>query len=217
MSEDTRKNSLLSVAIFVGSVLIITFFVALTYSKGGEIAGALGSLIGGIIGAGGAVATVYLLISQQRQEEERRVTEAIRREIIEFSKFITAALDCCGYIKYVKMGVPKKNAHSIMIPIDPIIYKSIADRISLLPYPQQVVAFYIRVVEVQALIQMIIESPGDENASIPSSWADTIAESLITACQLAVAIIGHVSSKNLDEHISKIAIENLKNCLKMLR
>jgi hypothetical protein len=62
-------------------VLLAVFLTALRHSKSGELAGALGSLIGGIVGAGGAVWAVFLALSRQRQEETAKVAEAVRTEV----------------------------------------------------------------------------------------------------------------------------------------
>jgi hypothetical protein len=71
---------LLRVVVIVAPVLVVllaVFLTALRHSKSGEIAGALGSLIGGIVGAGGAVWAVFLALSRQRQEE----TEMLPRRL----------------------------------------------------------------------------------------------------------------------------------------
>jgi shikimate 5-dehydrogenase len=109
----------------------------------GEIVQALGSLLGGIVGAGGAVIAVYFLIAKQRREEAKRVTDAVRREIVEFTKMLIEALKICELIKS-GLTVSRKNSHSILINAEPIIYKAVADRISLLHHPQLVVSFYGR-------------------------------------------------------------------------
>jgi hypothetical protein len=57
-------------AILSSLTLLCIFFAALMGSKtAGELAGALGSFIGGIIGAGGAVLAVYLTLSKHRKED----------------------------------------------------------------------------------------------------------------------------------------------------
>jgi hypothetical protein len=63
------------VAVFIGPfvlVLLAVFYTALRHSKSGELTGALGSFIGGIVGAGGAVWAVFLTLSQQRREETEK-------------------------------------------------------------------------------------------------------------------------------------------------
>jgi hypothetical protein len=67
------------VGIVVGIALAITVLALYRFAAAligaateGEIAGALGSLVGGIVGAGGAVLAVYLALSSQRKEETSR-------------------------------------------------------------------------------------------------------------------------------------------------
>jgi hypothetical protein len=60
---------------------------------------------------------------------------------------------------------------------------------------------------------MIIESPGPGTAPIPAPLATTIAESVITACQLAGAIISHVPGANLDEQVTQITVANINAAL----
>jgi hypothetical protein len=66
---------------------------------------------------------------------------------------------------------------------DPIIYKAVANRIGLMPYP--VVQFYMRMVEIQTAIQIAAVGPGGENVAVPGGEAETIAKSVTIACQLA--------------------------------
>ena len=54
INDDDRYNLLGLAALLIGTVLVIGFLTALANAKGGEIAAALGSIIGGIVGAGGA-------------------------------------------------------------------------------------------------------------------------------------------------------------------
>jgi hypothetical protein len=68
------------VGIAVGIALAITVLALYRFAAAligatteGEIAGALGSLVGGIVGAGGAMLAVYLALSSQRKEETAKV------------------------------------------------------------------------------------------------------------------------------------------------
>src|ERR1700678_892821 len=79
----------------VAAVLLLVFIVALAGSKAGEISSALGSLIGGMIGAGGAVWAVFLMLSRQRQEEATKVADAVRTEITTLVKYIIGAVEIC--------------------------------------------------------------------------------------------------------------------------
>jgi hypothetical protein len=93
---------LLRVVVIVGPfllVLLAVFLTALRHSKSGELAGALGSLIGGIVGAGGAVWAVFLALSRQRQEETAKVAEAVRTEVTTLVKYAIGAVEICEQIK----------------------------------------------------------------------------------------------------------------------
>lgn len=82
--------------------LLLSFVAALSHASGGEIAVAIGSIIGGIVGAGGAVGAVYLLIERQRRENMKNVSDAILREIIELTEMIIQSLKICENIKSQK-------------------------------------------------------------------------------------------------------------------
>ena len=92
---------------------------------------------------------------------------------------------------------------------EPTIYKAVADRIGLLPYP--VVQFYMRMVEIQNAVQIAVVGPGDE---LPGGEAETIAKSVIIVCRLARAIISHAPGRSLDEEISKITLVHIDEALK---
>ena len=80
------------VALVLDCVLLWGFVSALIHSSPGEVAEAIGSVVGGIFGAGGAVGAVYFLIDRQRHEDANNVSDAIRREIIIFTEVVIEAL-----------------------------------------------------------------------------------------------------------------------------
>jgi hypothetical protein len=172
----------------------------------------LGSLIGGFVGAGGAVGAVYLLIRQQRREEANNVARAIRREIIVLSEILMSHLRILEAIKAGEVTIMRGNLRSTIMNPDPTIYKAVADRIGLLPYP--VVQFYMRLLEIQNAVQIAAVGPGGENVIVPGGEAETIAKSLIIACRLARAIITHVPDPSLDdERVSQITLEHIDAAL----
>jgi hypothetical protein len=67
----------LRLACVLVAILLLGFIFALAGSKADEISSALGSLIEGMVGAGGAVWAVFLMLSRQRQEEATSATRAI--------------------------------------------------------------------------------------------------------------------------------------------
>jgi hypothetical protein len=172
-----------------------------------------GSLIGGFVGAAGAVAAVYFLIRIQRSEDKTRIRDAIYIEIVAFIKMVIEALQICEHIQKAKLFIEKKKARSLMMHAEPIIYKAVADRIGLLPQPQGIVEFYMRVVEVQEGLRVIVEGPDDDAAIIPVENAETIAKSLVTACKLARIVILHAPKSSLDKQISKITLVQIDAAL----
>jgi hypothetical protein len=95
---------------------------------------------------------------------------------------------------------------------EPIIYKAVADRIGLLPYP--VVQFYMRMLEIQNAVQIIVFGPGGENVPVPGEEAETMAKSVIIACRLARTIISHASGPRVDEEeIARITLVHIDEAL----
>lgn len=168
----------------------------------------LGSLIGGFIGAGGAVGAVYLLIHRQRCEEANNVSNAIRREVIVLSEILISHLRILEAIRTGQVTIERTKLCSAIISPEPTIYKAVADRIGLLPYP--VVQFYMRMIEIQNAVQIAVVGPGDE---MPGAEAETIANSVIMACRLARAIISHASGRTVDEEISRITLVHIDEAL----
>jgi hypothetical protein len=112
-----------------------------------------------------------------------------------------------------KITMERNKLCSAIINAEPTIYKAVADRIGLLPYP--VVQFYMRMVEIQMVeiqnaVQIAVVGPGDE---IPGEEAETIAKSVIIACRLARAIISHASGQSVDEEISRITLVHIDEAL----
>ena len=85
--------------------------IALLLSHSGEIAGALGSFLGGIIGAGGAVLAVYLALSRQSDEEMVKVSEAVKVEVTAFAKYVIGGIEICENIAKGKVTVPCESTH----------------------------------------------------------------------------------------------------------
>jgi hypothetical protein len=140
--------------------------------------------------------------------------DAIRREVIEFSKFISGNLEICGHIHAgTPAPVPRHDLPSIMkTGIDPVVYPAIADRIGRIPFPQQVVSFYTRIAEAQAIIEIIAKGPAHDTP-VTADLAQTIAESFITALQLAKLILQPVSNPNLDEQVLELTQRNIDQAL----
>src|ERR1700677_2551438 len=87
MAEDRNNNTVIGLALFFGVGLFAWFFADLMDSKAGERAAAFGAVIGGIVGAGGAVYAVYLTLARQRNEDTAKVRAAVRTEVTTYSKY----------------------------------------------------------------------------------------------------------------------------------
>jgi hypothetical protein len=171
----------------------------------------LGSLIGGFVGAAGAVGAVYFLIRQQRREEANNVSHAIRREIIVLSEILISQLRILEAIKSGEVTIMRNKLRSAIMNPDTIIYKAVANRIGLLPYP--VVQFYMRMVEIQNAVQIAVVGPGGENVAVPGGEAETIAKSVTIACNLARVIISHPASPSVDEEIGRVTLVHIDEAL----
>jgi hypothetical protein len=202
-------------AVALGLVLLAGFVAyAFVHCMPGEFAAAVGSIFGGIVGAGGAIAAVYLLINQQRAEDEIRISGAVTKEIIVFTKIIIESLKICRSIKAGRIVVQKKNANSLMTYAEPIIYKGVADRIGLYPHGQAVVEFYTRVILVQAALQVIVNGPDDDAEPVTAANAETIAKPLIIACQCAKIILNsHVPRYDADKQTAKAIVAQIEATL----
>jgi hypothetical protein len=196
-SDDNNDNTLIGLALFFGIGLLAWFFADLLDSKSGERVAAFGAVIGGIIGAGGAVFAVYLAITGQRRQDIAKVQSAVRTEVTTFSKYIIGALDICQQIAMRGLKIPMLDAEYIgKNPPDPVIYPAVADRVGLLRHPQATVEFYMRITEAKSnLAAMRRKAAGLTQAQaaltfIQPTNAEVIADSLLTALQMARHIIG---------------------------
>lgn len=149
---ERNNNALIGVALFVGVGLFAWFFADLLDSKAGERAAAFGAVIGGIVGAGGAVYAVYLTLARQRNEDTAKVRAAVRTEVTTYSKYVIGALKTCQQIANGVIVVPMSDAPYITKSlVDPVVYPAVADRIGLLPRAQQTIEFYQRITEAKVM------------------------------------------------------------------
>jgi hypothetical protein len=75
MKSDARYNLLIGLGLAFGTGLLIAFLTTIINAHPGEAAGALGSVVGGGVGAGGAALAVLLTFSRERAEERRKEEE----------------------------------------------------------------------------------------------------------------------------------------------
>jgi hypothetical protein len=112
--NQSQQNTILGIALFVGSAMLAIFCTALLDSKAGEIAGAVGSVVGGIIGALGAALAVYLTLKGQRDDETDKVCTAIITEISQLAKFPCEQLATCQAIHEGLFHFPREKLSLIM-------------------------------------------------------------------------------------------------------
>jgi len=125
----------------------------------GEALGALGSVFGGIIGALGAAAAVFLTLSRQRKDERERISNALRTEVMEFCRLAVGHLETCENINSGRVSIAKTDFPFVMDMPKPIIYPATADRIGRLHAPHRVVTFYARIGEIERLTKLIATEP----------------------------------------------------------
>jgi hypothetical protein len=178
----------IGLAVFVASVAILSF--SLLSSKSGEIAGAVGSVVGGMIGASGAAAAVYLTLSAQRTEDRTRIRNALVREVIEFSRLVVGHLETCENIRSGVIALPvPKLAKAMQMPT-PIIYPAVADKVGLLPSPQNVVAFYARIVELSMIVvPALADDPAHQQAILRGQDVRVLVEAWLDILQFAHGIL----------------------------
>jgi hypothetical protein len=225
--SDTRYNWMLGLALAVGIALATVFLVSLTLAKGGEIAGALGSLIGGMVGAAGAVWAVFLALSRQREEETHKVADAVRLEVTALVKYLIGAVEACQQIARNEVLIPRQDAGVIakVITAGAIVFPAVADRIGLLPHPQATVEFYLRMAEAKAATDMLRARTDPLSATYVSPPPDyvtpeaaaSLADILITALQVAKPIVGNArsvdaGSKSANAYHS-IILKQIDQCL----
>jgi hypothetical protein len=200
-SFESWTNFLWSLGIVFGLFLVGYFFIALFKSHTwGEVAGALGGLFGGLVGAIGAIWAVFLALSRQRKEEMAKVTSAVRTEVTAFVTYIIGALENCILVAGGTKQIPRADASYIVknLLVDPVVYPAVADRVGLLPRPQATAAFYMRISEAKAMAEMFAKATGTDEPYVTPEFAEAVAESLITALQLAVPIVGDVPAAGAD-------------------
>jgi Co/Zn/Cd efflux system component len=188
------KHNLIIFLIFAGLFLIaLTVFVFiknLQNSSAGEIAGSLGNILGGAIGALGSAAAVYLMLRGQREDETEKTSAAVLREIAELCKSPMGQLTACAGIQTGDIRVPKAELRRLFHTPTPTIYPAIADRISRLPRPTLVVTFYSQLQETMGLVA-VIENSEPRNEIVTGAHIQNIADLLINQCQLARMILSN--------------------------
>jgi hypothetical protein len=207
----------------------VTF--AINFAKEGsrtDWLGFTGSVIGALvalIAAGVAWFAVQGQIGAQRLEAEQKriddvvnVRAAVRTEVTTYSKYVIGTLEICEQIATKGLSIPMAEATYIgKNLIDPVIYNAVADRVALLTRPQATVEFYMRIAEAKSnLLVMQARASGLTQAQsamtkVQPSNAEVVADSLITALQLAHAIISEEvpNATVFDKTVQKVALAEI--------
>lgn len=210
-----RSNIVVGVALTIIVLALCRFVAALMgAATEGEVAGALGSFVGGVIGAGGAVLAVYVALSSQRNEDTRKVSAAVRTEVASLVTYIIGAVEICQHIASGIRQVPRKDAGYIMrrLFVEPVVYKAVADRIGLLPHPNATTQFYMRLSEAKAMVELL-QMANIQQAYVSAENAATIADSLITALQLAHGILASESHPLMTGWVEQTMVRKIEDCL----
>jgi hypothetical protein len=216
------------VAVFLFACLVIAFFTVLPDAHAGEIANALGVILGGIIGAGGAVWAVFLTLDRQRKDEIAKVSDAVRTEITGYVKYVMGAVEICRQITNGIVNIPIQDARYIAKNFwsDPVVYPAVADRIGLLSHPHATTEFYMRLSEVKNMLEALrirTSPPSATYVTAPAqfvtpAFAATIADSLITALQLARPIVANegdpATRSQLSTLVQGVVAGQIDECLK---
>jgi hypothetical protein len=186
---DNAYNLAVGIGFAIFILILCIFFAALLGSSAGEVAGATGAVLGGGIGAMGAALAVYLTLLGQREEDTSRTSDAIRREVMEFSRLAIGNLENCVLIAQGTVQVPINQLPRSMKMPEPIVYRALADRLGLTNSPQQVVAFYTRLSEISSMLDIMAAGPNGPRIANKSDVA-LIAFLWIDILQFAKSIVG---------------------------
>jgi len=184
-----QRNTFVGIAILVGGLILCVFFTKLCTSTDGEIAAALGSVVGGIIGALGAAVAVYLTITGQQKDETEKICTAITIEIAQLARFPLGQLELCHAIYQRKeTTIPKAHLPLIMQTPSPTLYLAAAERISRVHRPVLVTAFYVGLVETEKCVNIITNGPPSSPFLTPID-VQGLGIILINQCTLAREIL----------------------------
>lgn len=171
-------------------VLTVAFFVLLFVAEAKDAAVALGGVIGGIIGAAGAAGAVYINLQAQQDDESRRVRDALRREVIEFVRFVLGHLETCENIHTHTINMPTMALPNALRLPKPVVYPASATLIARLPAPQRYAAFYTRQFEIGVMAEGIAGRPTVPlGPNVTAAEIATIGAALINILGFGRAII----------------------------
>jgi hypothetical protein len=143
-----------------------------------------------------------------RSEEVRNISNAIRGEIIVLSEVLISNLRILDAIRNGTIPVMRKNMRTVIMNPEPTIYKAVAGRVGILPYP--VVQFYMRLAEIEDSLQIIVVGLDDENGLVPGKEVEKLAKPVVIACRLARAIIDQETASTVDDKdIARVTLAHI--------
>lgn len=186
-----QQNGAVGASLFLVVSLFAVFFATLFGVTNGEVVSALGGVVGGLIGAGGAGFSVVYSIRQQRKNEIDNASYAVLTEMAVLTKYIVGHLDFCELIKAHNLKFPRSQLLTVLGMPDLTIYKAVADKVSYFPRPTQVVEFYTRLGEIPSIATMVINSPFSDIPYILPEETNGLADLFITQCQIVEALLAN--------------------------
>ncbi|WP_146604404.1 hypothetical protein [Rhodoplanes roseus] len=207
-----NTNTLVGLVIFFFTLLLCTFITSLFNSKAGEVASALGGIIGGAVGAIGAALAVYLTLRGQRDDEAEKTLIAIIMEIAFLAKYVAGKLELCTKVLKGEFSCPRGGLPIVMFIPSPVIYPIVADRISRLSRPALVVSFYTTLMEIQGCMNVIVYAKGDD--MIAARDIRGLAILLREQCNYAKLVLEDASRLRARE--TGLSAEQLKAVINML-
>lgn len=184
-----------------GIAILLSFIVLFTDASSGEKLAALAAIGGGLIGAAGTAAAVYLTLKGQRRDDVEKVEEALQVEVAEFARLAVEYLKLSQAIEdqVDQVQIPMRDLPVLMYMPEPTIYSATADRISRLEYGSLLVAFHMRITEATAMARttaasarpmipqgrvVVVSEPmtnPESGKTLGTAWSDV--------CQLAVTLL----------------------------
>lgn len=179
----------------------------------GEIVGALGSIVGGVIGALGSAAAVFIMLRAQRNDEIEKVSEAVLSEVVELCKSPIGQLNACAQIQLNIISPPISEFKNLFQMPAPIVFPAVASMIGRLPFATLAVTFYMQLQETRGLLA-VIEGAFPPNAPVTGAHVQMLADLLISQCQLARFILG--SAPRAHSHETALARDQRAHMLTVL-
>ena len=139
------------------------------------------------------------MLNRQREDEIEIISRAVLTEVAVLSKYLIGHLGLCEMIQQ-GFEFPRAQLGTVILTPEPIIYRSVADKITRLPRPTQVVSFYTRMTELDGIGALITNSPS-ETPNITPNEISGLVNLLITQCQEAQAILSNVASDPVSEAV----------------